>query len=216
MHKSKNKGAIIFDFDGVLADTQHLAFKIIERLANSRKVSKPSNEFIRTNEPRVIMQSLKIKWWELPYIAYITRKWGAEISPEITLFPWSHTLLNTAESLFDNVWIVSSNDQERIIRAFSIAGINFDRKRIVANIGFLTKSKYLKKIVNKQNLNPSYVIYVGDESRDITAAHKAGIKCLSVGWGFQDAKFLNDLNPGYVLEDPALFESTIKSIIISE
>jgi phosphoglycolate phosphatase len=207
--------AIIFDFDGVLADTGDVATVIIERIANSKNVAVPSADYIRTHDPKSIMQSLGIKWWELPYLAYLSRKWAVEINPQASLFPWTNSLLNIAHALSDSVWIVSSNSPERITKTLLQAGINFDSKCIIANGGFLSKSRHIKKIISKNNFNPSAVIYVGDESRDIIAAHKAGIKCLSVGWGFQSAEFLNSLNPDMILEEPALFENAVKSILFT-
>jgi phosphoglycolate phosphatase len=215
MKRLNSNSAIIFDFDGVLADTGHVAIKIIERIANSKNIAVPPEDFIRTHDPKTIMKSLGIKWWQLPYMGYLARKWAIEINPQASLFPWGSSLLNTAHALSNNVWIVSSNSPERIIKTLSMAGISFDKKNIIANVGFLSKSKYLKKIINKQKLDSDYVVYVGDEARDITAAHKAGIRCLSVGWGFQSSEFLSRLNSGMVLEDPELFESTIKAILCS-
>jgi phosphoglycolate phosphatase len=64
------------------------------------------------------------------------------------------------------------------------------------------KSKVLEKIIKKYEFEKENTVYVGDETRDIEAAQKAGILSAAVGWGFNDIEVLNNLNPDIVLLNP--------------
>jgi phosphoglycolate phosphatase-like HAD superfamily hydrolase len=45
-------------------------------------------------------------------------------------------------------------------------------------------------------------VYVGDESRDLDAARKAGVSVAAVSWGFHAPELLASMNPTYMLEHP--------------
>lgn len=212
---NNKQGALIFDFDGVLADTEHVALQIVERIAVRKKIQPPTREFTRMHNPKEIMQSLNIAWWELPYIAYISRKWAAELNPEVKLFPWANSLLQTADNLDFDVWIVSSNSPQRILKALNTGENKLNPEHVYGNISFFGKAKYLNKIVNSYEHGAKQIVYLADEIRDIEAANKSGVKCISAGWGFQSPELLEKFNPGYVLQDPEKFEACVRQLINS-
>lgn len=48
----------------------------------------------------------------------------------------------------------------------------------------------------------SQALYVGDSDVDILTAERAGVDCLSVGWGFRDAEFLRRSGAKEIAETP--------------
>lgn len=46
------------------------------------------------------------------------------------------------------------------------------------------------------------VIYVGDETRDVEAAKKVGVKVIAVTWGINSEKILRKQNPDYLIVKP--------------
>jgi phosphoglycolate phosphatase len=56
------------------------------------------------------------------------------------------------------------------------------------------------------------VIYVGDEIRDIIAAHKCGIRIISVSWGFHTVDLLASKNPDYLVDNPRQIVQLMRSI----
>ena len=52
------------------------------------------------------------------------------------------------------------------------------------------------------SLDPREMIYVGDEVRDVKAAHKAGVNIAGVTWGFNTRRSLAELEPRWLLSDP--------------
>lgn len=49
-------------------------------------------------------------------------------------------------------------------------------------------------IIDKMNLNKDEVIYCGDSKTDYNTAYNAGIKCISVSWGFRSKEKLLEVN----------------------
>ena len=45
-------------------------------------------------------------------------------------------------------------------------------------------------------------LYVGDETRDIEAAQKAGVSIAAVTWGYNSAEVLRRFSPDYLVNRP--------------
>jgi len=56
-------------------------------------------------------------------------------------------------------------------------------------------------------------IYVGDSEVDVATAKNAGVKCLSVLWGFRDKQCLVDAGAEYFCEDPAQMAEMIEKMV---
>ena len=77
---------------------------------------------------------------------------------------------------------------------------------------FLRKEKKLKEVLEARKFSAEEVIFIGDETRDIEAAKKAGVKIVSVSWGFTTKKILEKYAPNYLIERSEKLASLIKEI----
>jgi len=66
----------------------------------------------------------------------------------------------------------------------------------------LGKGDKLKKLIEKNHWRQDEVVYVGDETRDVEAAKKAGVKIISVSWGFNSKKILQKQQPDFLINKP--------------
>ena len=57
------------------------------------------------------------------------------------------------------------------------------------------------EIVEKMNLLPQDVVYIGDSTVDINTAKNANLDCIAVDWGFRSHTELAVLNPNYLISD---------------
>ncbi len=64
------------------------------------------------------------------------------------------------------------------------------------------KAKKLNGLLKEKKINPQSVFYVGDETRDITAAKEAGVKAIAVTWGFNGKEILKEQSPDYLVGNP--------------
>lgn len=64
-----------------------------------------------------------------------------------------------------------------------------------------------------QELGADTCIYVGDSEVDVETARNAGVKCLSVLWGFRDKQVLIDAGAKYFCEDPKDMAAMIEEMI---
>ncbi len=53
------------------------------------------------------------------------------------------------------------------------------------------------------HFSPGDMLFVGDETRDVEAAHKAGIPIAAVTWGYNSRRSLDGMKPGRIYDRPA-------------
>lgn len=98
--------------------------------------------------------------------------------------------------------IVSSDSRSNILTVLNKHQLTAYFEFIHTELNLFGKDKVLKKVIQKYNLNPTETYYVGDEVRDIEAAHKAGLKIIAVSWGFNSHQFLKTYKPEYIADKP--------------
>ncbi|MEK7160490.1 MAG: HAD-IA family hydrolase, partial [Patescibacteria group bacterium] len=96
--------------------------------------------------------------------------------------------------------VISSNAKENIDIFLKSNGINVDY--IYSGSSIFGKSKVINKFIKKEKLNRKDIIYVGDEDRDIEAAHKSNIFSIAVSWGYNSEKVLMEASPDILMKSP--------------
>lgn len=69
-----------------------------------------------------------------------------------------------------------------------------------ASVG--TKKRALKKLIRRNNLDPSDCYYVGNEALDVEAAERVGIRGIATAWGGFNHEALKKTAPFAILERP--------------
>lgn len=195
---------IIFDFDGVLADTFPFAVKAAMEINEDLKLL--SAEKIRPEEFRSLdiedfVRELKISKIKLLFFLFKYRK---KLQKEIENTPTFNDLSPTLQKLKSKgikLGIVTSN-QKRIVQKF----LNLNNLEvfdfIFSTISVFHKEKPLISSLKKYILKKEETIYVGDETRDIRAARLAGIKVASVTWGYNFESKLAEYKPDFIINRP--------------
>lgn len=109
-----------------------------------------------------------------------------------------------------HIGIITSNDREGIHKFLKNNNLTeFDF--VYCKSSLFGKHKILEKIVKKKNLKKENVYYIGDEVRDIEAAKTAGVKIISVSWGYNSKKLLNKYEPDFIIDKPEDITRIIKN-----
>ena len=199
-----NKKIIIFDFDGTLADSFADIMAVFNELAHEYGLHEIKPEEIselRKVSSREILKKFNFPTWRLPFLLKKGRQIFGQKIASVALFPGIKEVLTELKANGCTLGILSSNSEENICRSLACNRADpFDFVYTASNL--FGKDKALKKIIKKYKYNPEDVIYVGDETRDIEAAQKCGIKIISVSWGFNDREILAKFNPDYLIDKP--------------
>jgi len=200
------KQRIIFDFDGVLADSLPVTIENINFLS--------THGFDRL--PQVDTQEDMSKLFDVK-LSESLLKYGYEKS-EIKSFFDLHTslmcrdaykipvfekVINFLEKSQYLVSIVSSsyfNYMQTVMGNYSTNVLQIFDEVFGREIQG-SKIEKINMILHKYNLGRDDVIYVGDTASDILTCKEMGIKIIAVGYGFHPYQYLRIFEPEYCVEN---------------
>ncbi|MDC4883044.1 HAD family hydrolase [Acinetobacter baumannii] len=206
MEKSlKEYQAIIFDMDGTLVDSFSFFLGALNQLAKKHKfksVELHEVEQYKHLSPKEIMKEMNVSRWKLPWIAKDFIRLMKERDQEVYMFEGMRDQLIELHKRGYTLAIITSNSKEN---CQSILGRELCElfSHIDGGSSIFGKAKRIKRVLNILNLNKEQAIYVGDQTTDGEAAHKAGIDFAAVGWGYTSAEKLKTIQPKVVLTDLA-------------
>jgi phosphoglycolate phosphatase len=183
---------VIFDFDGVLADSAPWFMGVLNEFAERhrfRKVTETEIEALRGCSTREIVKALGVSRWRLPFIAADMRRRVAAEAERIPLFAGVPGMLAALDAAGVGIAIVSSNSEANIRR---ILGREAAARVDVydCGAGLFGKARRFRRTIRRAGVAPAEAIGVGDELRDIEAARAAGAAAGAVHWGYATAEGL--------------------------
>lgn len=179
--------SLIFDFDGTIADTLSAAVDIYNQLADEngfRQVSPEELPRLRNLDVRGILEDLNISKRKVPFLLARGRRL---LKSNIASLPLIDGMEDILPKLHENAHyfgILTSNATENVEAFLDTHGLRHLFTFISSTSKLSGKHKHLRSIGRTFSLNPAEMLYVGDEIRDVRAAHKAGIAMAAVTWGF--------------------------------
>ena len=177
---------IIFDFDGTLADSFPWFLTFMHTVTDKYKLKRiePSEiETLRGYDARKMIRHLKVPFWKLPLIANYMR---ASMSSDIGRIPLFEGVSDMLKQLSDDgvkLAIVSSNSYENVRQVLgptNAALISYYE----CGVSMFGKRSRFRRILAKSGIARSEALCVGDEIRDIEAAHQERIAFGAVAWGY--------------------------------
>jgi len=197
---------ILFDFDGTIADS----FEVIVRISNQLAlefgypVAEPDDiEQLKNMSSREIVRRSKLPPFKIPFLL---RRLRGELNREIQhleLISGMKPALLALKHRGDRLGIVTSNSVENVNLFLETQGLTHVFDFVSSGLTIFGKSRILQRLLKQHNLNKADVFYVGDETRDIEAARKIGIKVISVTWGFNSSQALAAEHPDFIIHHPS-------------
>lgn len=194
----------IFDFDGTIADTLDELILIFNKMADEygfKKVDIQQKQILRGKESKDLFKMFNIPMWRLPAVVLRARK---DLNSQITNIEIVNRLVEVIEkiAISATLGIITSNSEENVNKFFKRYGLDNTFSFIEQSKHLFGKHRVLMKVIKKYGYKKENVIYVGDETRDIEAAKKAGVVSVAVAWGFNSKNVLKKANPDYFVEKP--------------
>ena len=195
---------VAFDFDGTLADSVDFCLScfdmVFERFMGDKA---PSREAIYQtfgmNEPGVIRHFMGGFVPEAEeYFYELHRKLHQEWCND--LYPGCRQLLDFLQEKSVPMSILTGRSE--ITCKISLEILDLGKYFINMQNGSPEKNDkaaQMRFLLEKYNLQPEELVYVGDAVSDVESAHRAGVKCLSAAWA-KTARIaeLEKVNPGLV------------------
>ncbi len=188
---------VIFDFDGTLADSGDWFISVMNPVAERfsvRQVTEAEVEALRGRSSREVVAHMGVPAWKMPFIARHLHDLMAQNISRITLFPGVEAMLRGLKDKGVQVALVSSNSEANVR-----AVLGPERADLVdhygCGAGIFGKASRFRQVIRRAGVDPAQVISIGDETRDIEAAVKAGVASGAVAWGYARPELLAEHHP---------------------
>ncbi len=178
------KNAVIFDFDGTIAETIPLALEALKLACSRCGIRQPSqDEFFALFGPSECGIS-RILYPEAPekfFAAYLDEynKLHDKFSPKP--FPGIVETINKLSARGAKLGIITGKSQESLNISLKKYGISVDIA-MSGSIEGSIKPECMQKVLGLWNMKPSEVIYVGDAIGDVLDSRKVGICPVTARW----------------------------------
>lgn len=194
---------LIFDFNGTLVDDLPLVMEIMTESLKKKNIdiTKYSTEYLRETGVRKFMQEINVSKIQL---LWLYKDIKLKIKFRQSDCPLVKNIINYLPKLSAKykLLIYSSNSPETIKKYLIKNNIAKYFDGIYEDDSYFGKNVGLSKIIKELKIDKNDAVYFGDESRDIIAAKKVGIKTVAVTWGFEGDIPLSATNPDFLINKP--------------
>jgi phosphoglycolate phosphatase len=195
---------LVFDFDGTIADTLEIAITILNKLAGEfgfRALHPKDLERARDMRTRQLMRFLHIPTRKMSRLA---RRGSEELHAcihSVQPLAGMPEALRELQALGYSLGIITSNSEVNVHIFLRSHGLElFDFVRCSSKL--LGKARMIRSVIRRQHVRAADILFVGDETRDIEAAKKVGIRIAAVTWGYNSRRSLEAMKPDFVFESP--------------
>ena len=195
----------LFDFDGTLADTRSIAHQILNEMSREfgfRELPLDQLEEARRMNTREFINHLGISKWRVPSVA----RRGLQLLHErihlVEPVKGIPEVLTTLHNRGERLAILTSNNQKNVEAFLGRHGLHYF-EFVSCSSKLFGKGREIRRILRREKLAPSEVLYIGDETRDIEAAKETGLCMTAVTWGYNSPEALALLEPAYMISSPS-------------
>jgi HAD superfamily hydrolase (TIGR01549 family) len=192
---------IIFDYDGVLADSIDHAILAGQEFCRSVCHDKaPTKETIGTLEIMTypeIARSVGLPQEHIErFSSYVFERFQA-LSPSISFFPGIEALLRRISA--KNLAIVSGNSSAVIHAKLASHYLGEAVTCIFGAFEPGDKAEKIRRSCDHFGIDPGLSCMIGDSASDIRHAKKAGVTSIAATWGWQSPDMLSKENPDIIV-----------------
>lgn len=193
---------LIFDFDGTICDGLQPAIDIMNKFLAETHHPPTSLEEIRRVGFQKLYSQKHVSRVELVKFLLLGRRMMVEKIPRLKSFSGLPTVLKQL-SLHHTLGIITSNSSTNVKLFLAANKLDPYFSFIDDSLNLFGKDKKIKR--------HRCDFYIGDETRDIEAARKAGVKCIAVSWGFESPEILSAHHPDFLVTSPSQLLDIFKS-----
>lgn len=205
------KQAIIFDFDGTIADSFEYVFNFLWGQARKDYVpEKAEVDSYRHMHMRDMARKMGIAWWRLPALYFRGRKQMNDRVADVKPFPGMVEQIRSLHEADYTLYILSASSRRTIRHFIKHYDLHDCFRAVYAGAVPFGKEPLIRRMVRHQHLKSIDCWMVGDLGTDALAAKSQGMRSIAVSWGFDEHESLVKA-ADYVVDTP----DEISKIIIA-
>lgn len=195
----------LFDFDGTLADSLVTIVEITNRLAPEFGYRPTPLEQVEALKGYSTRQLIRYSGIPLLKIPALLRRLRVELkSYDLPIAPCAGmpAVIRQLHAQNHALAVITSNAPEVVHAFLSVHALDHCFFSVDGGGTLFGKGRLIAKCLERHQLVPAATVYVGDEVRDIQAARFAGIRPISVTWGFNSREALVAAQPDWLVDEP--------------
>jgi phosphoglycolate phosphatase len=194
--------AIIFDMDGTIADSFDYVSDFLARQAGKGVLDEDQKKELRGMSMAAMARKLGYHWWDAPMLIFKGRRRMRQSIKHLESFAGMPEIIRKLHAEGHELFIVSTNSLRNVHHFLHDQKIHKYFLEIYGGIGMFSKAPALRELIKEHNLELKDAVYVGDELRDVGAAHSIGLRAVAVTWGFAHRSNLDALQPLALADTP--------------
>lgn len=192
---------LIFDFDGTICDSLGATIKIANKFLQDFGEPQTTAEEVRNVGVKEIIKQSKILKTQIAKYMLKSRKEFSKIVLSLHVIPNIPKVVKIL-SKKHTLGILTSNSKKTVEKFLINEKLDRYFHFVYSEVDVFGKHNKLRKIIKKCSLDPTETFYIGDETRDIEAAKKAGIKSVAATWGYESEEVLRKANSNVIINNP--------------
>lgn len=211
--------AILFDYDGVLADTLPFSLyrwtETARIFGNGRQVTR---EFVLSN-PTGAWQNFYIEQLGVPEEKIeLASRLFLELAQKDGAPSLFNGIIETIQSLSvdHDLYVLSGNYSEVIRTTLTHHNLSdfFIDVAGHTEVGGAKKIEplFYESSLQRWGLEKESVVYIGDTADEVIGSQKAGIKTISCSWGYQSRQSLEEVRPDVIIDEPSQISSAVARV----
>ncbi len=212
---TSNSPALIYDFDGTLVDSLPIMTQIFNQLKAEYGYDQVSSEQIKKDllqkNTAQLIKEYELSVFKLPnFIKQIQQEFGKRID-QLNWQPGMQAVIKDFAQKEVGQSILTSNSVQNVTTFLKQNKSNVF-KFIQSSKNLFGKDKTIASFLKKQKLTKQQAIYIGDETRDVEACKKIGVKIIAVSWGIESRTLLNQAEPDFLIDKPQQINEIINRL----
>jgi len=190
----------VFDFDGTLADSFPWVLSIQHQVAQKFHLpayKRAEIERFRGLDIKQVLAMADLSPWKVAQIGRYARHLMGEQASQIPLFAGVDHLLTRLVRKGVTLAVVSSNSRDNVCTVLGPAN-SACFSYYECGVSLFGKAAKLRKVLRHSDIPPGEAIMIGDEVRDLLAAHAAHMAAGAVTWGFNHRAALQAEHPDLI------------------
>lgn len=194
--------AIIFDFDGTIADSFDFVVGFLAAEAHQAPLDNEQKRALRGRSMLAVARKLGHPWWRLLRLLLKGRSRMSGVMDQVKPFSGMTEVIEKLHAEGHELFILSSNSVANVHKFLHHQKLHTYFLEVYGGIGLFGKAPVLRRLLKEQNLEKEDAIYIGDEVRDVQAAQSVDLRVIAVIWGFARPADLKALRPTALANKP--------------
>ena len=193
---------IIFDFDGTIADSFEYVCDFLGQDKFGRSLTATEMQELHGMSMVAMARQLGYPWWRLVKLSLKGRRRMQHSITDIPPFAGMPEVIRKLHAEGHELFIVSSNSVRNIHKFLHHHQLHTYFLQVYGGVNVFGKAPAFRGLFKDQNLDIQNAVYVGDELRDIQAAHATNLRIVAVTWGFASPTRLKQEKPTKLVSSP--------------